>query len=71
MKNEGKVDKFRFVNPHTLGLMTGFGNKKKLRKDLMESKSRLLADLLRETSMGQIVLVPVNVGYVVNKKLSH
>ena len=62
MKNEHKVDKFRFVNPHTLGLMSGFGNNKKGVNELMESKSRLLADLLRGTLVGQLVLVPVNVG---------
>ena len=62
MKNEHKVDKFRFVNPHVLGLITGFDNNKKGVNQLMENKSRLLGDLLRGTLVGQLVLVPINVG---------
>ena len=65
LKNEHKVGKFRFVNPHTLGLMCEFGKDKKASKKLMEDRSRLLADLLRGTAIGQLVLVPLNVGYVV------
>ena len=62
MTNENKVDKFRFVNPHTLGLMAGFENNKKGPNDLMENKSRQLSELLRGTSTDQLVLIPVNVG---------
>ena len=62
MKNERKGDRFWFVNPHTLGLMSNFGQDKKGANEVMEDKSRLLADLLKGTAIGQLVLVPINVG---------
>lgn len=62
MQNEQKVDSFRFVNPHTLGLMSGFPHDNKNVTARLEDKSRLLASLIKGTLVGQLVLVPVNVG---------
>lgn len=64
MEKENKVGQFRFVNPHPLGHVTGKEHDKKWCHEQMENRSRFLADRLSGTPIGQMVLVPVNVGYV-------
>ena len=62
IKTENKVGRFLFVNPHSLGQMSGDGQDKKWLNDQMENRAWLLVDRLSGTSIGQLVFVPINVG---------
>ncbi|XP_073124125.1 uncharacterized protein [Henckelia pumila] len=63
MKRDNKLDKFRFMNPHTIPYMpyvTRLDKKGKI--EHLNERASVLADRLSGASRNQLVLVPLNVG---------
>ncbi|XP_073133541.1 uncharacterized protein [Henckelia pumila] len=63
MKSDNKVEKYRFMNPHTIQFIPFVTNLDRNGKiEHFNERATVLADRLSGSSRNQLVLVPVNVG---------
>ncbi|KAL8548275.1 hypothetical protein ACS0TY_007556 [Phlomoides rotata] len=63
LKEENKLEKFRFVNPHSIPHEPTTRMEKDWVVERLNKKARVLADRLIGTAPNQLVLVPCNIGF--------